>query len=181
MRKAERLGLVILALTMCIEFDQALKIVAKAILPSVSTVSFLGGIVQFTYTENPGAFLGLGADWPGSVRFVILIVLVAVILTLLLSFTIRSRVLNLSQLMGMALITGGGLSNLIDRIIREGRVIDYVTIGFGNIRTGIFNFADVAVMLGVIVLIFSTPTDQENIVDTLYTDGSTRGQRRRRR
>jgi signal peptidase II len=48
----------------------------------------------------------------------------------------------------------GGLSNLIDRITL-GSVIDFMNVGVGPVRTGIFNVADVAIMAGVaIVLVF---------------------------
>jgi len=42
----------------------------------------------------------------------------------------------------------GGVSNLVDRIAM-GRVIDFLNIGVGPVRTGIFNVADVAIMAGI--------------------------------
>ncbi len=56
---------------------------------------------------------------------------------------------------GFSLIVGGGAGNLIDRLARDGRVGDFIMIGVGGIRTGIFNFADLAVLAGWIVLLFS--------------------------
>jgi signal peptidase II len=53
----------------------------------------------------------------------------------------------------LSLIAGGGLSNLIDRIAYGGYVIDFLNIGLGGLRTGIFNIADVAIMVGAISLI----------------------------
>jgi signal peptidase II len=53
----------------------------------------------------------------------------------------------------LSLIAGGGLSNLIDRIAHGGYVIDFLNIGLGGLRTGIFNIADVAIMVGAISLI----------------------------
>lgn len=52
-----------------------------------------------------------------------------------------------------ALIIGGGLSNLIDRIINQGAVIDFMNIGVGSLRTGIFNVADVAIMVGMFIFV----------------------------
>ena len=46
----------------------------------------------------------------------------------------------------------GGLSNLVDRIAM-GSVIDFLNIGIGPIRTGIFNVADVAIMAGIALLL----------------------------
>lgn len=47
----------------------------------------------------------------------------------------------------MALFVAGGSSNLLDRLTR-GSVIDFMNVGLGPLRTGIFNVADMAIMLG---------------------------------
>lgn len=47
---------------------------------------------------------------------------------------------------------GGGISNLTDRIFNDGRVIDFMNIGLGGLRTGIFNVADICVMAGTSLL-----------------------------
>ena len=56
-------------------------------------------------------------------------------------------------LIGAALILAGGASNWVDRVM-QGSVVDFgINVGVGSLRTGIFNVADVAIMLGVAVLI----------------------------
>lgn len=50
----------------------------------------------------------------------------------------------------------GGLGNLLDRIMNDGRVIDFMNLGIGPLRTGIFNVADVCITIGVVLLIFQT-------------------------
>ncbi|HUP40440.1 MAG TPA: signal peptidase II [Vicinamibacterales bacterium] len=57
-----------------------------------------------------------------------------------------------AHMMGAALILAGGASNWIDRVMR-GSVVDFINVGVGPLRTGIFNVADVAVMLGAAVLL----------------------------
>jgi signal peptidase II len=54
--------------------------------------------------------------------------------------------------LGVALFFAGGLSNWIDRLFR-GSVVDFLNVGIGSFRTGIFNLADVAIMLGVALLV----------------------------
>jgi signal peptidase II len=54
--------------------------------------------------------------------------------------------------LAVSLVFAGGVGNLIDRIIHNGFVVDFINIGIGPIRTGIFNVADVAVMGGSILL-----------------------------
>ena len=53
-------------------------------------------------------------------------------------------------LVAVGLIAGGGLSNWIDRLAHGGFVTDFLSVGFGPVRTGIFNLADVAVVAGVV-------------------------------
>lgn len=48
----------------------------------------------------------------------------------------------------------GGFGNLIDRIFNEGRVIDFVNIGIGSLRTGLFNVADISITLGEVWFLF---------------------------
>jgi signal peptidase II len=59
---------------------------------------------------------------------------------------IRCRWSSLAFL-GLALFVAGGASNLVDRLT-SGAVVDFLNVGVGRLRTGIFNVADVAIMLG---------------------------------
>ena len=59
-----------------------------------------------------------------------------------------------ARLLGAALIVAGGASNWIDRLA-TGSVIDFMNIGIGPLRTGIFNVADVAILGGVVLLVFA--------------------------
>lgn len=52
-----------------------------------------------------------------------------------------------------SLVLSGGLGNLVDRIRNDGRVINFMNIGIGSLRTGIFNVADVCITVGVVVLV----------------------------
>lgn len=52
------------------------------------------------------------------------------------------------MVLGLSLICGGGISNLLDRVAFGGTVVDFVYLNLGGYRTGIFNVADVAISLG---------------------------------
>jgi signal peptidase II len=54
------------------------------------------------------------------------------------------------------MMVGGGLSNWFDRLVNEGRVVDFMNLGIGSFRTGIFNVADVAIMAGAAVMVFGS-------------------------
>jgi signal peptidase II len=87
---------------------------------------------------------------PKPVRTVVFIVATGVLLTGLLTFGLPNRVGGLSALV-LALFMAGGFSNLVDRVLR-GSVIDFLNVGIGHLRTGVFNVADVAIMAGAALL-----------------------------
>lgn len=62
--------------------------------------------------------------------------------------------MSLDTVVAWSLVLSGGLGNLVDLIINDGRVIDFMNIGIGSLRTGIFNVADVCITVGVVVLVF---------------------------
>lgn len=150
-----RLALIALLLLVCVGCDQAAKAIAKQALSASPPISFLQGLVQFQYAENPGAFLSLGAGLPAATRFLWGVVFIGLTQVALLVFLFRSTTLSPAQKLGLCLFLGGGLGNLIDRIANDGQVIDFVSLGVGSLRTGIFNVADVAITAGVVMVVFA--------------------------
>jgi signal peptidase II len=116
-------------------------------------ISVLNDFIRFEYVENQGALLGLGSNMPREVRFGLFVILAGTSLVLTLAFSVRVHSLGLRPLIGLSLVAGGGVGNLIDRIINKGAVTDFVRIGIGSIRTGTFNVADVAIMAGVVMIL----------------------------
>jgi signal peptidase II len=134
--------------------DQATKFVAKDNLREAGSMTFMGDVFRLEYAENTGAFLSLGAHLPEAVRFWIFIAFSGVFLWMI-AFHIFSKDMSTLRMMGLSLMLGGGIGNLIDRILR-GSVIDFMNMGLGSLRTGIFNVADVAIMAGLFILICET-------------------------
>jgi signal peptidase II len=139
---------------LCTGCDQSTKYTAKYFLEGRHTLSYMGDVLRLTYIENSGAFLGLGAGWPEYIRIIIFIVLTSISLTGLLLFIIHRTEWNAFVVAASILIIGGGLGNLIDRFINKGAVIDFMNVGMGTIRTGIFNVADLAIMAGALIFLF---------------------------
>jgi signal peptidase II len=144
----------LLAISATIGCDRVTKQAAVSVLSEMPPQSFLADTVRLEYTENTGAFLGLGADWPPAVRTAVFGLGNALLLLALAVAATRWHWPKRS-LVGVALFVAGGASNLLDRL-DDGRVIDFVNVGIGPLRTGIFNVADVAIMLGVGVLLFDS-------------------------
>lgn len=155
MKRPLRSGLLALALVTCVGCDQAAKALAREALAFSPPLALLGGAVRLQYAENPGAFLSLGAGLPAEIRFLLGTVFVGATLAALLIFTLRAAGLSPGQQIGLALILSGGVGNLIDRLLNDGQVIDFVVLRLGAFHTGIFNVADVAITAGVLIAALS--------------------------
>jgi signal peptidase II len=115
------------------------------------TQSYFAGTVQLEYAENTGAFLSLGSELPEWARTTLLRVGVALALATLVLIALKHQWSGVA-LAGASLTFAGGVSNLLDRILR-GSVVDFMSIGVGSIRTGIFNVADIAIIVGGVLLV----------------------------
>jgi signal peptidase II len=153
MHKPRRIGLVVLVLIASVGCDQVTKDIARRSLIVAAPVSLFADSVRFEYTENTGAFLGLGSSLPREVRFLLLVIFTSVMLLTLLAFALSARELGTVQWVGLALMAGGGVGNLIDRILNDGAVVDFVRLRAGPLRTGVFNVADVAIVSGALLLL----------------------------
>ena len=155
MTTPKRLLLVLAILFSCVGCDQATKSVAKAYLSETHAVVLLGDTVRLQVARNYGAFLSLGSSIGESSRGMLLSVVVGLVLAALLAYLFISKPQNPVVGVSIALIVGGGVSNLIDRLRYGGYVVDFLNVGIGPVRTGIFNVADMAIMAGVVLWAFS--------------------------
>lgn len=148
-----RLTLVSLILAGTVGCDQTTKQLAISHLRDEPARSFMGGLFRLTFAENSGAFLGFGSQFPAHVRFWLLTAGVGVVLLATLLYLLKTRRVGRLHVVALALVVGGGVSNWIDRLANEGRVVDFMILGVGPVRTGVFNVADVAIMLGAGLLL----------------------------
>ena len=146
----KRILVIFLILLACLVGDRITKNVAKKNLPRNETIHLLNDTVRLQYAENNGAFLSLGSNISEPVRYIVFTIMVGVFLTCLLIYLLLSKQLTQLQVMALSLILGGGCGNLIDRIANEGRVFDFMNVGIGPLRTGIFNVADMSITFGVL-------------------------------
>ena len=150
----KRVLLILIILFSCVGCDQVSKVAAHKYLAHSLPVSYLYDIFRLQYAENKGAFLSLGSAFAEEFRFWLLIVFTGVVVSGMLVFILLNRTLNPFFGISISLIVGGGVGNLIDRMTNDGAVIDFMNIGIGCLRTGIFNFADAAIIIGIGMLIF---------------------------
>jgi signal peptidase II len=151
-----RLGVVLAVLVCCIVCDQAAKIVAKETLATQPPIYLLNGAVTLEYAENSGAFLSLGATLPQVARTMLLVIFAGALTIGALVYALRAHNLSPLQTVALAMIAGGGLGNLIDRVLHNGRVVDFAILSAGPLHTGVFNIADLALVAGLVLFALSS-------------------------
>ncbi len=132
--------------------DRLTKIWAVNTLKEQPMKSYLNDIFRLVYAENTGAFLSLGSGMNDNLRYWVLAVVPVLVLLYIFFHVLTAKNLHIVQQAAFGFILGGGLSNIYDRIM-EGRVVDFMNMGFGTLRTGIFNVADMSIMLGLFLMV----------------------------
>jgi signal peptidase II len=163
MTRATLHGWLLVAVVSTIGCDRVTKHVATTSLAGVSAHSYLADTLRLEYVENTGGFLGLGAEWPDAVRTTLFTAGTGIVLLGLAGFALRFRWRG-ERLIGVCFVFAGGASNWVDRVAR-GSVVDFMNVGVGPLRTGIFNVADVAIMVGVALLLLDVfrPGDSQSM------------------
>jgi signal peptidase II len=133
--------------------DRVTKHAATETLAGMPMKSFLMDTVRLTYAENTGGFLSLGADLPRPIRTAVFTIATGVTL-LILAILAWRHAWQPWRTTGLSLFIAGGVSNWIDRLA-DGRVVDFLNIGIGWLRTGVFNVADIAIVLGVVLFVLA--------------------------
>lgn len=151
----KRVQMLLLICLASVGIDQGTKWYASEYLPKFQMTSYWNDILRIGYAENTGAFLGLGSGMSDSAKFWIFVCAVGLVLAGLLIYILRTKSQTTYGLVSLSLIFSGGISNFYDRATNNGAVIDFLNMGFGSLRTGIFNVADMAIMLGVFMLLFA--------------------------
>lgn len=134
-----------------IVLDQITKLLALAKLAPYESRAVIDGLLDWTLAFNSGAafsFLATAAGWQRWF-FAILAVGICSVLVVWLSRLPRADWRNASPL---ALIIGGALGNLVDRL-RLGHVVDFIDVYWGNSHWPAFNIADSAISVGAVMLI----------------------------
>ena len=145
----------LLGAAVLVVLDQLIKHWATAALLPVGSMEVLPGIVELRYCLNDGMAFSMLAGKQGLLIGVTSVMLVAVLVMLFV------RKMPLTERIAWTLVLGGGVGNLIDRVL-NGVVVDYINVLF--MHFAIFNFADICVCVGVgllmlVLLLDSTKKD----------------------
>ena len=149
-----RLGVILFILVCTVGCDQTTKHIAREELERHHSILFAGGFGEFRLAQNPGAFLSFGDSLPQSLRLTIFTIVAGLGLSGLLAYLMLGRRFSWPCFAGLGLVWAGGISNLVDRVMRHGLVSDFIFIRIGPLHTGIFNLADVVIMAGGAVIAY---------------------------
>lgn len=152
MSRLWKLSLAVAIIVSLVRCDRVTKEMARQALVGSAPISLLGGVVTLQYTENLGAFLGLGSNLPEGIRSPLGIATTILIIVVAAAYLLAMREANVLYLVCLAMLVGGGIGNLIDRLVNHGAVPDFVVVGYGPLHTGVFNVADVAITFGALAL-----------------------------
>jgi signal peptidase II len=134
--------------------DQATKLFVQAHMALYESIAIIPNYLDITYTQNPGAAFSMLADAPEWVRKAFLLTMACAAIIVLIVMIVRAESVSIISV-SCALILGGAVGNLIDRAIR-GRVIDFLRAHYYDLNYPIFNVADSAISIGVVLILLVT-------------------------
>ena len=137
----------------CIALDQITKAIARNALSETNTLSYIGDIFRLQLGYNAGATLNLGALLPEAIRTLIFTVGAGTAMGALFIYLLASKSVDRITFAALTFVLAGGIGNLADRVFNEGLVTDFMNIGIGSIRSGVFNVADMAITGGGVFLL----------------------------
>ncbi|MEO5910112.1 MAG: signal peptidase II [Pelobium sp.] len=145
---------IVLLIVLCnVGCDQISKSIVRQEINYNESVKFINNHFTLTKVENTGAFLSLGNSLPYFVKLIFLSILPVFVIFFGIYLLMSKSNLSRMLILGFCFIIGGGIGNLYDRII-HGSVTDFMHIDFILFQTGIFNMADVSIMIGTAIVLF---------------------------
>ena len=134
--------------------DQAAKALVVSKIPFYITVKIIPGFLSLTHIHNKGGILGFlnRSELPWAP--ILLLVLNAAALTLVVYYFSKTSDKERLTRLALAMIVGGALGNVVDRIAR-GYVVDFIDMYAGKLHWPVYNVADSCISIGAVLLIFS--------------------------
>jgi signal peptidase II len=136
------------ALVLVVDFISK-RLAEIRLLPLYTPHEIIGDVVRFTLAYNKYAAMGLSLGAYSRVGFAFIAAIVLVVLGV---FYRRTPADAAGSAVALALVAGGALGNLTDRIMSAQGVVDFIDVGIGNARFYTFNVADAAISCGAVLL-----------------------------
>jgi len=134
-----------------VALDQATKVIVRATLPLYEQKTFIPGLVDFVHIRNEGVAFGLLNTLDHEYKWLFTTSL-AVLALLGIGYYVRHiRFEERLARVGLSMILGGALGNLIDRL-HSGYVVDFVDVYWGDWHFWAFNVADACISIGAVLV-----------------------------
>jgi len=146
MRLAGVAGLIVIV-------DQITKALIVKSMPLYHSVPVIPGFFNITHIQNPGGAFGFLANQSSSLRTIVFLVISSLAVGLIFWFYKNTPKTHPWLANAFAMIFGGAIGNLIDRI-RFRKVVDFLDIYLGDLHWPAFNIADSAISIGIAIFIF---------------------------
>lgn len=147
--------IIISIILLCI--DQIAKLLVINLLTKTDSIAIIKNFFYLTYINNDGAAFSILV---GKRIFLILVAIIVIIM--LIHYIKKNNIQNKLEIVSLALIIGGSLGNLMDRVVR-GYVIDFLDFKIFNYNFPIFNLADTFIVIGVILLLLKELRKENNL------------------
>lgn len=148
-------------------FDRLAKWIVDKNIALHESVAVVPGFFHLTHVENRGAAFGLFAESPSEWKIAVLVLFSLVALVVVSALLWKNSHAMTTTGVGLALILGGALGNLWDRLL-SGQVVDFLDFYVGSYHWPAFNLADSAIVVGALLLVteilFSkSPSEQKAV------------------
>jgi signal peptidase II len=139
--------------------DQVAKYLIVMFVPLNSHNRVIGDLLWIQHVRNPDAAFSLGNGLPQVFKIILFLIIPIVVIGFVVYLIVASKEVTRGQRWILAAICGGGLGNIIDRLLRPEGVVDFISVKFFGIfgfeRWPTFNIADMTIVISVIILIIS--------------------------
>ena len=147
--------IIISIILLCI--DQISKLLVVNLLTKTDSITIIKNFFYLTYINNDGAAFSILVG-----KRIFLILIAVLVIVMLIRYIKKNNIQNKLELVSLALIIGGSLGNLMDRVVR-GYVIDFLDFKIFNYNFPIFNLADTFIVMGVILLLLKEIRKENNL------------------
>jgi signal peptidase II len=160
MNRAVRMIAIVVILCLNVGCDQLSKSIVRERLDYNDHIVVVKNYFTLMKVENTGAFLSLGGTLPNPIKFLLLTLLPVLVLGFGVFYLLKKKDLSKVAILGLCFAMGGGIGNIYDRLMYSS-VTDFMHIDFYIFQTGIFNMADVSIMIGIFLLILETTLNKK--------------------
>ncbi|MFC0515638.1 signal peptidase II [Mucilaginibacter angelicae] len=164
---------IVLILVVSIGLDRVSKIYVREHIHISDNIFVIKNFFTILHAENTGAFLSLGDSLQNPWKFILLSLLPLLALAFGVFYVMFKPSIGKLTTIGIVLVIAGGAGNLYDRML-YGSVTDFMHMNFHIFQTGVFNVADVSIMIGMgLILLESWQKDRDAKRKKLTTDPET--------